>query len=126
MSFIRAEAVTGFTFGLVNKTSGAALTGAAAGIGKYITKDGGTQASIAGSIAEEGNGQYSVDLTSSRPPSTSLPNHNTKCLVRRGVVSRQVHMRRAVYFQSGLKSDRLKACHTPTHSNEHMLADRQT
>jgi hypothetical protein len=56
MSFIRAEAVTGFTFGLVNKTSGAALTGAASGIGKYITKDGGTQASIAGSIAEEGNG----------------------------------------------------------------------
>jgi len=64
MSFIRAEAVTGFTFGLVNKTSGAALTGAASGIGKYITKDGGTQASIAGSIAEEGNGQYSVNLSS--------------------------------------------------------------
>lgn len=63
MSFIRAEAVTGFTFGLVNKTTGAALTGAASGIGKYITKDGGTQASIAGSIAEEGNGQYSVNLT---------------------------------------------------------------
>ena len=82
MSFIRAEAVTGFTFGLVAKTTGAALTGAASGIGKYITKDGGTQASIAGSIAEGGNGQYSVDLTSSRPPSTSLPNHNTKCLVR--------------------------------------------
>ena len=82
MSFIRAEAVTGFTFGLVDKTSGAALTGAASGIGKYITKDGGTQASIAGSIAEEGNGQYSVDVTSSRPPSISLPNHNTKCVVR--------------------------------------------
>lgn len=63
MSFVRAEAVTGFTFGLVNKSTGAALTGAAAGIGKFITKDGGTQASIAGSIAEEGNGQYSVDLT---------------------------------------------------------------
>ena len=56
MSFIRAEAVTGFTFGLVAKTTGAALTGAASGVGKYITKDGGTQASIAGSIAEEGNG----------------------------------------------------------------------
>jgi hypothetical protein len=87
MSFIRAEAVTGFTFGLVAKTTGAALTGDAAGIGKYITKDGGTQASIAGSIAEEGNGQYSVDLTSSRPHPTSLPNHNTKCLVRRCFVS---------------------------------------
>ena len=56
MSFIRAEAVTGFTFGLVAKTTGAALTGAASGVGKFITKDGGTQASIAGSIAEEGNG----------------------------------------------------------------------
>lgn len=48
MSFVRNEAVTGFTFGLVNKTSGAALTGAASGIGKFITKDGGTQASISG------------------------------------------------------------------------------
>ena len=82
MSFIRAEAVTGFTFGLVAKTTGAALTGAASGVGKFITKDGGTQASIAGSIAEEGNGQYSVDVTSSRPHPTSLPNHNTKCAVR--------------------------------------------
>ena len=33
MSFLRNEAVTGFTFGLVNKSTGAALTGAAAGIG---------------------------------------------------------------------------------------------
>jgi hypothetical protein len=82
MSFIRAEAVTGFTFGLVDKTSGAALTGAASGIGKYITKDRGTQASIAGSIAEEGNGKYSVDVTSSTPTSNSLPNHDTKCAVR--------------------------------------------
>jgi hypothetical protein len=63
MSFLRNEAVTGFTFGLVNSTTGAALTGAAAGIGKYITKDGGTQASIAGSVVEEGNGQYSINLT---------------------------------------------------------------
>jgi len=70
MSFIRAEAVTGFTFGLVAKTTGAALTGAAAGVGKYITKDGGTQASIAGSIAEEGNGQYSVDLTAAEMTAT--------------------------------------------------------
>ena len=62
MSFIRAEAVTGFTFGLVNKPSGAALTGAAAGVDKFISKDGDTQASIAGSIAEEGNGQYSVEI----------------------------------------------------------------
>jgi hypothetical protein len=82
MRFISAEAVTGFTFVLVNNTSGAALTSAASGIGKNITKDGGTQASIAGLIAEEGNGKHSVDVTSSRPPPTSLPNHNAKCLVR--------------------------------------------
>ena len=31
MSFVRGEAVTGFTFGLVNKSTGVALTGAAAG-----------------------------------------------------------------------------------------------
>tara|TARA_B100000519_G_C14254494_1_gene444301 strand:- start:1427 stop:2530 length:1104 start_codon:yes stop_codon:yes gene_type:complete len=63
MSFVRNNAVTGFTFGLVNKSTGAALTGVASAIGKYITKDGGTQASIAGSVAEEGNGQYSIDLS---------------------------------------------------------------
>ena len=63
MSFVRNNAVTGFTFGLVNKSTGAALTGVASAIGKYITKDGGTQASIAGSVAEEGNGQYSVNLS---------------------------------------------------------------
>ena len=46
MSFIRNQAVTGFTFGLVNKSTGAALTGVASAIGKAVTKDGGTQASI--------------------------------------------------------------------------------
>ena len=63
MSFLRNTAVTGFTFALVNKTSGAALTGVAGAIGKYHTKDGGTQASLSGTIAEEGNGQYSINLT---------------------------------------------------------------
>ena len=72
MSFIRAEAVTGFTFGLVAKTTGAALTGAASGVGKYITKDGGTQASIAGSIAEEGNGLSPVQMKNA-DPSHSMP-----------------------------------------------------
>ena len=34
MSFIRNQAVTGFTFGLVYKSTGAALTGVASAIGK--------------------------------------------------------------------------------------------
>ena len=45
-------------------------------------------------------------MTSSRPPSTSLPNHNTKCLVRDAAPPRQVHMKRAAGFQSGIKSDK--------------------
>jgi hypothetical protein len=63
MSFVRNTAVTGFTFGLINKTTGAALTGAASGVGKYHTKDGGSQAALSGTVAEEGNGQYSINLT---------------------------------------------------------------
>jgi len=62
MSFLKNQAVTGFTFALVNKSSGAALTGASS-IGKFYTLDGGTQASLSGTIAEEGNGQYSLNLT---------------------------------------------------------------
>jgi hypothetical protein len=34
-------------------------------------------------------------------------------------------MKRAAGFQSGIKSDTLKACNVATNSNEHMLADRQ-
>lgn len=63
MAYLRATAVTGFTFAMVNRSTGAALTGEAANISGYITKDGGTQASLSGTIAEEGNGQYSVDLS---------------------------------------------------------------
>ena len=63
MSFVRNTAVTGFTFGMVNATTGAALTGVASAIGKYHTKDGGSQAALSGTIAEEGNGQYSINLT---------------------------------------------------------------
>jgi len=59
------------------------------------------------------------------PPSTSLPNHNTKCAVRRGVVSSWVHMKLASGFQSGIKWDKLKACNTATNLNEHMLANHQ-
>jgi formylglycine-generating enzyme required for sulfatase activity len=34
-------------------------------------------------------------------------------------------MKRAADFQSGIKSDKLKACNTATNLNEHMLADHQ-
>jgi hypothetical protein len=47
------------------------------------------------------------NVSPSRPNSTSLPNHNTKCLVRRCLVSSQVHMKRVAGFQSGLRSDKL-------------------
>ena len=63
MSFVQNQAVTGFTFAMVNKDTGAALTGVAGAISKYETIDGGSQAALSGSIAEEGNGQYSINLT---------------------------------------------------------------
>lgn len=61
MSFIKNQAVTGFTFSLTNKTDGSAVTtGTTTG---YVTLDGGTQTAIAGSPVHEGNGQWSVNLT---------------------------------------------------------------
>lgn len=63
MTYQRATAVTGFTFVMANRSTGAALTGEAGSITGFITKDGGTQESIDGNITEEGNGQYSVSLT---------------------------------------------------------------
>ena len=50
--------------------------------------------------------RYQVAHGMSGPHSTSLPNHNTKCLVGRRLVSSQMHMRRTVYFQSGLNPTR--------------------
>jgi hypothetical protein len=63
MAFIRGTAVVGFTFGLVNKSNGAAVT-AGTTIG-YITKDGGSQAQLADTPVHEGNGQWSVNLSAS-------------------------------------------------------------
>jgi hypothetical protein len=63
VSFAKNTAVTGFAFTMINRTTGAALTGEAASITGYVTIDGGTQATLGGTIAEEGNGQYSIDLT---------------------------------------------------------------
>ena len=36
---MRNQAVTGFTFGLVNKYTGAALTGVASAMGENVTKE---------------------------------------------------------------------------------------
>lgn len=62
MAFIKNQAVTGFTFGLVSKTDGSDIT-TGTPVGR-ITIDGGTQAAIADtSFVHEGSGQWSVDLT---------------------------------------------------------------
>ncbi len=58
----RNVAVNGFPF-LMRQTDGSALTGAAGAItGSYVIDDG-TQATLSGTIAEKGNGQYTIDLT---------------------------------------------------------------
>lgn len=55
-------AITGFTFGLVSATDNSAITtGTPSG---YYTLDGGSQGSISDTPTHEGNGQWSVDLTS--------------------------------------------------------------
>ena len=59
--FLKGVAVTGFTFVMLNKDDGSALTSGSV-TGK-ITKDGGTQAAIVGSFTHEGNGQWSVNLS---------------------------------------------------------------
>lgn len=59
--FRRNIAVTGFSLGFVNATTGAAVTtGTPTG---FYTLDGGTQTAIAGAFVHEGNGQWSVNLT---------------------------------------------------------------
>lgn len=61
MAFTKNTAVTGFTFGLVNKTTGAAVTSGT--VTGYYTLDGGTQATLSGTPVHEGNGQWSINLT---------------------------------------------------------------
>ena len=53
--------VTGYTFLLVNKTSGAAITSGS--VTAKITQDGGSQASVSASASHEGNGQWSINLS---------------------------------------------------------------
>ena len=59
--FLKGVGVTGFTFVMLNKDDGSALTSGTV-TGK-ITKDGGTQGAVAGSFTHEGNGQWSVNFT---------------------------------------------------------------
>ena len=60
-TFKKNTAVTGFTFVLLSATDGSAVTTGTPVI--YVTKDGGTQATIVGSATHEGNGQWSFNLT---------------------------------------------------------------
>ena len=59
--FRKGLALTGYTFVLVNKTTGAAITSGS--VTTKLTKDGGTQGTTSNSAAHEGNGQWSINLT---------------------------------------------------------------
>ena len=54
-------AITGFTFVLINKSTGAAITSGT--VTCKVLKDGGSQATSTNSAAHEGNGQWSITLT---------------------------------------------------------------
>jgi len=54
-------AITGFTFVLINKSTGAAVTSGT--VTCKVLKDGGSQSTSTNSAAHEGNGQWSITLT---------------------------------------------------------------
>ena len=54
-------ALTGFTFVLINKSTGAAVTSGT--VTCKVIKDGGSQSTSTNSAAHEGNGQWSITLT---------------------------------------------------------------
>ena len=60
--FRKGVALTGYTFVLVNKSTGAAVTSGSVTI--KVLKDGGSQATSTNSAVHEGNGQFSITLTS--------------------------------------------------------------
>tara|TARA_B100000519_G_scaffold199699_1_gene211441 strand:+ start:406 stop:822 length:417 start_codon:yes stop_codon:yes gene_type:complete len=60
--FRKGLALTGYTFVLVNKATGAAITSGS--VTTKITKDGGTQGTTTNSAVHEGNGQWSLAITS--------------------------------------------------------------
>ena len=59
--FKKNTAITGFTFTLIAKTDGSAITTGT--VNAFVTLDGGTQTSITATPAHEGNGQWSINLT---------------------------------------------------------------
>ena len=61
--FYRTVPVTGYTVLMLAAADGSAITSGT--VTGRITKDGGTQATLAGSCVHEGNGQWSVNLTTS-------------------------------------------------------------
>ncbi len=54
------EPVAGFTFLLLNKTTGAPVTSGV--VTGYVTLDNGSQNALSGAITHKGNGEWSVDL----------------------------------------------------------------
>jgi hypothetical protein len=60
--YYRAQDITGYTIAVVSTTDGTAITTGT--VNGYITQDGGTQAALTNTVVHEGNGQWSVDLTS--------------------------------------------------------------
>ena len=61
--FRKGLTLTGYTFVLVDKTTGAAITSGT--VTTKITQDGGTQGTTTNSAAHEGNGQWSLTLIGS-------------------------------------------------------------
>lgn len=59
--YVKGQKVVGFTFALINKTTGDPIT--AGTVTGYVTIDGGTQTALTNSPVHEGNGQWSVTLT---------------------------------------------------------------
>ena len=57
----KGVAITGYTFSIVNKTDGSAITSGT--VTAKVTKDGGTQGTSTNSAVHEGNGQWSINLT---------------------------------------------------------------
>tara|TARA_R100001198_G_scaffold70420_1_gene42804 strand:+ start:1925 stop:2341 length:417 start_codon:yes stop_codon:yes gene_type:complete len=60
--FRKAVALTGYTFSLTKKSDGSAVTSGS--VTTKITKDGGTQGNTSASAVHEGNGQWSINLSS--------------------------------------------------------------
>jgi len=61
MGFKKSTAVTGFIFVMIKAADGSAITTGT--VNGYITKDGGSQASLTNTPIHVGNGQWKVNLT---------------------------------------------------------------